>query len=863
MGLTRPRAHQLQDSDYKQSVRLAQSTNVTLSGGAPATVDGSSLGLKDRVLVLGQTDASENGIYTVSVVGSGSNGTWVRASDADHQGDMTSGLTVKVTEGTAHDDTTWKLTTDDPITLGSTDLAFELASAYAFGQVNAGGTTLTADQVNDLLTVTAGTNITVTGNASTDTATIATVTAPTFTGNVTAGNLTTAGALNVGEVTSDLIPDADVTRDLGSPTKQWHSAYVGPGSLYINGQKVLEESSGTIVVGADENQNISITTTGTGDIEFNPGGSIEFKGNVVVAAGKTMSQAGGAASEFSAGVKSDSLTSRTADTNLTLSAAGTGVVNVNDNLTVSNDVTVTGNLTVNGATTTVSTTNTTIEDALLLLSLGTTGTPTKDSGLIIERGSSINTGFIWDESADEFAAITTSDDATTEGDVSITAYANLKAYDITANSFIGDGSQLTGLPDTYTDSDVGDYLPTYTGNLVSLTGAVTTTANVSGGNLTTGGQVVATGNVSGGNLITSAKVVSGSLETGDITIGATKTLDFGSNKLTNVADPVADQDAATKNYVDTSLSSVFTVSDGSTTQVIADGDTLTFAGTTNEVTVAVSATDTVTIGLPDDVTLAGGLTATTTVAATGNVSGGNLNTGAQVVATGNVTGGNLITGAQVVATGNITGGNIAGTRGVFTNVAGTLETATQTNITSVGTLTALTATGNVTGGNLTTGAQVVATGNITGGNLISNADVDLLSRGELKFYDADSSNYVSLRAGSTVASDIVFTLPVQDGTTGQVLQTDGSRNLSFVTASGGEGGGASGYQSSTITTHPSAGGDDKSLGTGADNVTEETPFEAGGTDPFGVSLGIVYDQMEPIGAFVTIDLGDEEAHVGA
>jgi hypothetical protein len=160
-------------------------------------------------------------------------------------------------------------------------------------------------------------------------------------------------------------------------------------------------------------------------------------------------------------------------------------------------------------------------------------------------------------------------------------------------------------------------------------------------------------------------------------------------------------------------------------------------------------------------------------------------------------------------------------------------------------------------GLISTASTITATSDIetTGG------DVNIKARGELKFYDADSSNYVSLRAGSIVASDIVFTLPVQDGTSGQVLQTDGSRNLSFVTASGG--GGASGYQTSTITTHPSAGGDDKSLGTGADNVTEETPFEAGGTDPFGVSLGIVYDQMEPIGSFVTIDLGDEEAHVGA
>ena len=135
MALTRPRAHQLSDSDYKQSVRVAQSTNVTLTGGAPATVDGISLSVRDRILVLAQSDASQNGIYTVSVVGSGSNGTWVRASDADHQGDMTSGLTVKVTEGTAHDDTTWKLTTDDPITLGSTDLAFELASAYALDKL--------------------------------------------------------------------------------------------------------------------------------------------------------------------------------------------------------------------------------------------------------------------------------------------------------------------------------------------------------------------------------------------------------------------------------------------------------------------------------------------------------------------------------------------------------------------------------------------------------------------------------------------------------------------------------------------------------------------------------------------------------
>jgi len=51
---------------------------------------------------------------------------------------------------------------------------------------------------------------------------------------------------------------------------------------------------------------------------------------------------------------------------------------------------------------------------------------------------------------------------------------------------------------------------------------------------------------------------------------------------------------------------------------------------------------------------------------TGNITGGNLNTGAQVVATGNITGGNLNTGAQVVATGNITGGNLSVGTGTVT-----------------------------------------------------------------------------------------------------------------------------------------------------------------------------------------------------
>ena len=117
----------------------------------------------------------------------------------------------------------------------------------------------------------------------------------------------------------------------------------------------------------------------------------------------------------------------TASGNLTIDSAG-GTVTVDDNLTVS------GNLTVNGTTTTVSTTNMVISDSLIALSTGTTGTPANDSGFIIERGTSANVGFIWDESADQFACINTTETGTTAGNVTISSYANLQVNTLTGTA---------------------------------------------------------------------------------------------------------------------------------------------------------------------------------------------------------------------------------------------------------------------------------------------------------------------------------------------------------------------------------------------------------------------------------------------
>jgi hypothetical protein len=87
----------------------------------------------------------------------------------------------------------------------------------------------------------------------------------------------------------------------------------------------------------------------------------------------------------------------------------------------------------------------------------------------------------------------------------------------------------------------------------------------------------------------------------------------------------------------------------------------------------------------------------------GNISGANVTasiqlTAQQAVLTGNITTNSVIANSAAF-TGNVTTGNVSGTKGTFTQVTGTMQTAAQPNITSVGTLTSVTVAGNVTTGN--------------------------------------------------------------------------------------------------------------------------------------------------------------------
>lgn len=103
--------------DWKESVRLASTANIDLVTGGLISVDGVTVVAGDRVLVKNQTTGSQNGLY---VAGSGG---WARATDADTAEDIQQAA-MFVREGASNADSGWVLSTNPPITLGTTALTF-------------------------------------------------------------------------------------------------------------------------------------------------------------------------------------------------------------------------------------------------------------------------------------------------------------------------------------------------------------------------------------------------------------------------------------------------------------------------------------------------------------------------------------------------------------------------------------------------------------------------------------------------------------------------------------------------------------------------------------------------------------------
>ena len=407
MGLTKPRAAQIFNLDYKQATRVVTTSNITLSGGAPALVDGVTLVEDDRVLVTAQSTGTQNGLYIVSTVGTGSNGTWVRTSDGNETGEIEAGMIVMVTEGTVYADTQWKLITDNPIIIGSTTLTF--TQNYSANSIS-GGTSNVSVYSNANVTISSAGTANVLTVSSTGVVVAGTISA---TGNVT-GNYILGNGSQLSGVITTVDANTLTGNTLSSNVVTSSLTSVGTlGSLSVTGNVAAGNVSGTNLTGtlATASQtNItsigtlgSLSVTGTANAgNLLTGGLISATGNIT---GNYILGNGSQLSGIITTVDANTLTGTTLAANVVTSSLTS--VGTLGNLSVTGNVAA-GNVSgtnITGTLTTASQTNITSVGTLTSVSV---------------------------------SGNTTSGNILTDGLVSATG-------NVAGNYFIGNGSQLTGV----------------------------------------------------------------------------------------------------------------------------------------------------------------------------------------------------------------------------------------------------------------------------------------------------------------------------------------------------------------------------------------------------------------------------------
>jgi hypothetical protein len=177
-----------------------------------------------------------------------------------------------VTQGTSYADTQWKLTTDDPIVVGTTPLVFVLN----VGSVVGGLTTQVQFNDGGVLAGSAGLTFDKTANALTA---VGNITGSYFIGNGSQLTGLPAGYANSDAVAygeagwaGNIIPSANVTYSLGNTTNRWKDLWISNSTIYI-GETNISASGTTLQVGG---ANV-VTQTSSGNIS---GGNVTVTGIV-------------------------------------------------------------------------------------------------------------------------------------------------------------------------------------------------------------------------------------------------------------------------------------------------------------------------------------------------------------------------------------------------------------------------------------------------------------------------------------------------------------------------------------------------------------------------------------------------------
>jgi hypothetical protein len=656
MGLTKPRAAQIFNLDYKQSTRVVTATDITLTGGAPNSVDGVTLSLNDRVLVTGQTTASQNGLYLVTTLGSGSNGTWARTSDGNENGEIEAGMIVMVTEGAIYADTQWKLITDDPITINTTALTF--TQNYMANSISSGSSNVVVYSNANVTISSAGTaNMLVVNNAGTVTAGTARAT-----GNITGGNILTDGLISAtGNISGNYIlgngsqltglpatyTNANVVSLLasfgsniisttGNVTADYFLGNVACASGIFssrifngNSEVNIGAGDGNVNIGVGGTSNVAVfSTTGqfitgllsvTGNVTSGNISSTDYTGTNVSVTGAvtTASTVGGIITGSSA-----SVTGNITGGNLNTSGNVSAIGNIAGNYLLANIYFATGfsasrifngtseanigtssgnaNISIGGVSNVVvfSTTGQFITGDLGVTGNVTsgnisatnyTGTNVSVTGTITAASTvgGVITGTSTSVTGTQTAASTVGGVIT---GTSVNVTDGVTAASVAGGVITGSSSSVTGTVSGASASVSGGVTAAsvaggvITGTSISVSGTVTAASTVGG--VITGSSSSVTGNVTGANLVvttniyddTTLNIVTGA---GDINLQPAGNVVVNSKNINGLAQPVQNQDAATKLYVDNAVSTAISyheavVAATTTTLATTTGGTVTY-----------------------------------------------------------------------------------------------------------------------------------------------------------------------------------------------------------------------------------------------------------------------------------------------
>jgi hypothetical protein len=519
-----------------------------------------------------------------------------------------------------------------------------------------------------------------------------------------------------------------------------------------------------------------------------------------------------------------------------------GTLDVTGVLTADSNVVIAGNLTVNGTTVTNSSTNTTIADALIELGTGTTGSPANDAGIVIERGDSDNAFIGWDESADTFILGTGSFTGASTGNLTIStaplSVGTLTASGITYPTSDGSSGQVlktdgsgsltfdaqTAVVDNFTATGDGSTTDFDTG--INPGDEVNTWVFIDGvyqqkGEYSYSGSTISfsTAPDSGATIDVTTGTVGG-FASADSVLGVYETT------TTNTDTYTTGISASNENNTWVFVGGVYQPKDSYT----FSSGTLTFdANTPTGQKLSVTATKSLSAGSVETNSITANAVTSAKIASNSILSrhiANNSIVGADISATTQITA-STFTGAL---TGDVTG-NVVG------NLTGTIQTAAQTNITSVGTLSALTVSGQLTAGSLTVDTDtfyVDSTNNRVGIGMTSPSE-SLETTGNI-FINAPSGNpnltiktagtgnnpFVQYRAGDNVVFDNMLVASVATDYWRVGYGASGTITDEFlaVTSSGNVGIGTSSPPHKFSV-----------FGTGAGNATVQIEGE-GGADPY-------------------------------